>query len=182
VGEWRAVPGWEGLYEVSDEGQVRSLARSLSRVSKGRTQIVHLKERLLTPTPKGNGYVTVALRDRRRDDGNHYVHRLVCEAFRGPPPADCEVAHFDGDRMNNEASNLPRLENARDKQRQGVQLKGEEMWNARLTEDQVILAITAKKGIRALARKFGVNPSTLSCARSGRSWRYLREEANNFRP
>lgn len=85
---WKAVPGYGGLYEVSDLGRVRSYARGTAR--------------LLRPGIASHGYPTVALgRGKSRT-----VHSLVAEAFLGPRPAGQEVCHRDGDRANPALSNL----------------------------------------------------------------------------
>jgi hypothetical protein len=102
---WRAVPGREGEYEVSDIGRVRSLPRE-------RTRGGVLKMPLST-----RGYRRVNLRGKAV-----HVHQLVLEAFVGPKPAGLEARHLDDDRLNNLASNLAwgtRKENYDDAVRHG---------------------------------------------------------------
>lgn len=96
--EWRPIAGQEGRYEVSDEGQVRSL----DRVTRGRL----FRGQVLSPAPNPAGYLTVAL--LRIDGGSitQRVHRLVAEAFLGPRPAGMHTCHNDGDQKNNAAANL----------------------------------------------------------------------------
>lgn len=105
---WKPVPGYEGLYEVSDQGRVRSFARSVSG-------------RLLKPGKASNGYFTVCLgRGKSRT-----LHSLVAEAFIGPKPIGQEVLHEDGTRTNNCVSNLrygTRADNIRDAVKQGTWL------------------------------------------------------------
>ena len=91
--EWRAVPGFEGFYQVSSLGRVMSLPRPYCR---GRI----LKERL---TPKG--YVQVALSVNGKVT-YHYVHRLVMAAFDKPCPEGLEVLHLDDNPRNNARTNL----------------------------------------------------------------------------
>lgn len=100
--EWRPVVGHEGLYEVSDLGQVRSLDRvvllrdGLTRRVKGRV----LKQRV------GQLYPVVGL-SRNGIDRKWLVHRLVCEAFHGVKPPEAEVVrHLNGIHTDNRASNL----------------------------------------------------------------------------
>jgi hypothetical protein len=176
MAEWRPVLGREGLYEVSSEGAVRSVPRVLMR-SNGIPQTV--RGRVLRQYLGNHGYWVVSLR-HNNESIPVCVHRLVCEAFHGPRPEGYEVAHNDGCRTNGRADNLrwaTRLENIRDKATHGTQPRGEQIYNARLTEDQARQALAAKKGIRALARQFGVHPSTLTSIRIGKSWRHLREAA-----
>jgi hypothetical protein len=95
---WRDVVGYEGLYEVSDLGRVRSV----DRVVKGR----RYKGRVLRlNTSNPDGYVRIVLVDggRRRDE---LVHRIMLEAWVGPCPDGCEACHDDGIRSNNKLSNV----------------------------------------------------------------------------
>jgi hypothetical protein len=119
VENWRAVVGFEGLYEVSDLGHVRSLNRivnsfpGLTRVAQGR---------LMRLQPRRSGHLCVGLcRDGRRRLVN--VHRLVLEAFVGPCPDGMECCHNDGDATNNRVENLrwdTRSENFLDRGRHGT--------------------------------------------------------------
>lgn len=104
--EWRAIAGWEGFYEVSNMGRVRSL----DRVSCG----VRVKGRLMKPYPdnKDHPYAMLTLQSggRKGTPGCRIefpmVHKLVLEAFVGPRPPGLEACHNDGDGMNNRLTNL----------------------------------------------------------------------------
>lgn len=111
---WLPVPGYEGLYEVSDLGRVWSISRRdrFDRKWGGYP---------LRPYIGGNGYVMVALtRDGKTRQAT--VHSLVAAAFIGPRPADQEVRHKDGDRARPWLSNLEygtSSDNEHDKVRHG---------------------------------------------------------------
>lgn len=101
--EWRPVVGYEGLYEVSDQGNVRSLDR-----------IIETQSGWSYPHPgcvlkqhrHSNGYFTVGLW-RNNSAKNFTVHQLVAAAFIGPkPPAAEHIRHLDDDKTNNAATNL----------------------------------------------------------------------------
>ena len=99
---WKGIPDWEGYYEVSDMGHVRSLPRVLHR-SNGYQQTIF--GRLLKPRVSAYGHLRVALcRPGRRED--KCIHQLVLTAFVGPCPDGCEACHNDGDHQNNRLSNL----------------------------------------------------------------------------
>lgn len=102
--EWRPVPGYEGFYEVSSMGRVRSLDRTI-RNSLGRLR--HYKGRLIkAPINPGNGYYSVLLY-REGHEKMHSVHRLVLRAFQGEPPQpNMQCCHNDGNPLNNRADNL----------------------------------------------------------------------------
>lgn len=101
--KWAPVPDYEGLYEVSDRGRVRSLDRIVPD-SLGRDRA--LKGRVLTPLKGSKGrHLKVALSDGGKVR-QHYIHRLVLEAFVGPCPEGAEACHYDDDPANNALENL----------------------------------------------------------------------------
>ena len=98
IEEWRPVVGYEGLYEVSNIGRVRSLDRYVK--GKGKSYFLH-KGRVLSPGMKPEGYLVVRLQRR-----TFYIHRLVTEAFIPNPDNLPEVNHKDEDKTNNRVENL----------------------------------------------------------------------------
>lgn len=107
IERWLPVPGYEGSYDVSDKGRVRSVTREVSR-SDGTKQ--KLSGKMLSP---GNHRVDGALSGKKvvslRRDGHakmYYVHRLVLLAFVGQPPHGTEGCHRDDNGANNDLSNL----------------------------------------------------------------------------
>ncbi|MGB0971438.1 MAG: NUMOD4 motif-containing HNH endonuclease [Mycobacterium sp.] len=117
---WRSVVGYEGLYEVSDQGRVRGIDRYVTtrggvRLSRGQ---------ILRPTPivkgsKGRAYHFVNL-SRSSKKARFSVHRLVLTAFVGPCPDGMEGCHNNGDASDNRIANLrwdTRANNGADKRR-----------------------------------------------------------------
>lgn len=102
--EWRPVPGYEGRYEVSDHGRVRSLGFYSNNRWGTRTW---RKGRVLSASPNAKGYPCVALADGAGSLSNARVHRLVLSAFAGePPPGKPHGLHEDDDKGNNRLENL----------------------------------------------------------------------------
>lgn len=102
---WRGVVGYEGQYEVSNFGRVRSLSRVFYD-SIGRLR--PFPGQLLAASPNSDGYPRVTLPDPSRPLGQVIVliHQLVLTAFVGPCPLGMECCHGDGDRANNRLTNL----------------------------------------------------------------------------
>ncbi len=102
--EWRDIPGFEGRYQVSSCGQVKSLEREV-RIRSGKTRPI--AERILRPVKAGSGYLAVHLRPAGGPDFKRfYIHRLVATAFFGQGPEGYEVNHKDENKENNAVSNL----------------------------------------------------------------------------
>ena len=101
--EWLDIAGYEGLYQVSNIGRVKSLERIVIRKD-GSEQ--HRKERILKPSINDDGYLRVNLYDSSGKIKAFKVHRLVCEAFHENPKNKPCVNHIDENKTNNTASNL----------------------------------------------------------------------------
>ena len=100
---WRNIPGYEGFYEVSNLGRVRSLCREIL----GSDGVVQRhRGRFIKGHVKSSGHIEVKLRTGNQSRDRWYVHRLVALAFVGPCPEGMEVCHYDGDPANNELGNL----------------------------------------------------------------------------
>jgi hypothetical protein len=94
------VLGYEGFYEVSNYGNVRSIKRLIIR-SDGRKRTIKQKLKEGTHT---KGYKRISLVDKNGFYKNHYVHRLVLSNFLFD--SNLYVDHIDGDKTNNKLSNL----------------------------------------------------------------------------
>lgn len=116
---WLPVIGLEGLYEVSDQGDVQSLDRWVRCGQWGRRLVAGQR---MTPQPLNGGHLFVYLSDGSGGKRGFLVHRMVLEAFVGPCPDGMEALHWDDDPFNNKLTNLrwgTRSENMRDKVRNG---------------------------------------------------------------
>lgn len=131
--KWLPIPNYEGFYEVSKNGDVRSVDRIL-KINNNATRL--FKGKIISALPNKNlQYLQVHLwKDNKKE--NLYVHRLVAKAFI-PNPLDLpEVNHIDGNRLNNSVSNLEwcdRAGNARHAVETGL-LK----YSNRLTEEEFL--------------------------------------------
>jgi hypothetical protein len=157
---WKPVVGYEGLYEVSDQGRVRSLRTGM----------------IMSNSPhKSLGYVLYKLsaNGRRKD---WYGHALVLSAFVGPRPTGSECRHLNGIRNDNRLLNLAwgtSAENDEDRRAHGTLPQGEAHANAKLSELDVKL-IRASYGTQAsIAKKYNVSQSLVSMIKSGARWAHL---------
>lgn len=100
---WLPIKGFEGLYEVSDTGLVRSIDRSYYSKD-GQFHFYKGKLKAILPN-KNVKYLQVELYKNNKSH-HRYVHRLVAEAFIDNPENLPEVNHIDGNRQNNVVSNL----------------------------------------------------------------------------
>ena len=98
---WKDIPDYEGYYQVSNLGGIKSLDRV---VPKKNGVIYRVKERILKPSKNGRGYLRVDLNEKTKT-----VHVLVAIAFLGHKPdgtMKIVVDHIDNDRLNNIVDNL----------------------------------------------------------------------------
>ncbi len=95
--EWRPIPGHEGTYQISADGQVFSVPRI--RPNGHRYGGIILK-------PSGKKYLQVSLAVLGVTPQIRGIHELVDAAFLGPRPEGSQIRHLDGDRRNNTVANL----------------------------------------------------------------------------
>lgn len=96
---WKPIAGYEGYYEVSNKGRVRSLGRIKRN---GR----RANPRMLNPKKQHNGYLNVHLFDADGACKSFKIHRLVAAAFLSNPEGKAQVNHKDGNKANNFVENL----------------------------------------------------------------------------
>lgn len=103
---WKAIPGWEGVYEVSSEGQVRSILHWVTQTNRWGTQMTSLRRgAVLGQRLNTRGYLCVGLNGGKRNTAAR-VHQLVALAFLGPRPQGLYVLHNNGIQTDNRAINL----------------------------------------------------------------------------
>lgn len=171
---WKPVLGYEGLYEVSSRGRVRSLERKCRRKDGVTITIYGRMMRIQTDT---YGYAVVHI-SKGGKHKTHRVHQMVLEAFDRPKPKELHGAHNNGNRKDNRIENLrwdTPSNNHRDRHRHGTDTRGERNANAKLTTEQVraMRRKYADGGLtyRELADSYGVSYSAVGHAIAGRTWK-----------
>lgn len=169
---------YEDLYEVSDQGRVRSFDKTVIR---GKGAAVFLPARVIAQFRIGRfrNYWGVTLhRGGRRKVC--MVHRLVGEAFLGPLPEGLTTRHGAAGSLDNRLVNLSygtQAQNNADKFRDGSHPVGSETGNAKLTE-AIVLECRARVAagtstVSDLARHLGISNQSMSKAVRGLTWRHI---------
>lgn len=180
VERWLPVPGWEGFYEVSSLGRIRSLPRRTVTGIRG--------GHLLKPTINPRGYYFVVLK-RPGEHSTRQVHRLVLEAFAGSCPPGMEGRHGPNGKLDNRASELcwgTKSENyGLDRARDGTSNRGERCGSAKLTAEIVTECkrrYAAGESQATLAAEFGVAEPAVSRAINGITWSHIADDCEEIRP
>lgn len=182
---WKPVVGYEGKYEVSSEGRVRSISRWHTVIQQGNPVRKPIKGRVLKDADDGIGYRLVNLRGGS-NDGTVRVHQLVALAFFGYPPGDIgptkwQVNHKDGNKANNHLSNLEwvtHLGNMQHASRTGLVERGEDRDCAKLTRNKVVdIRRRVAEGEKQcdLAEEYEVSRATVCCVVKGTRWGHVKE-------
>lgn len=176
--EWRDVVGYEGYYQVSDTGKVKSLKR-ITRNNFYSNQIKH--DFILKPNTDRGNYKYVAL-SKNAKTKSIKVHTLVLIAFVGPKPKGMCCRHIDGSRDNNNKHNLcwgTYKENQHDRRIHGTDryFKGEEHPAAKLTEKDVLeirkLYEDSQNTKVELAEKYNVSRENIYRIVNHLTWKHI---------
>ena len=168
--EWRDIEGYEGLYQVSDQGRVKSFKWN--------------KERFLKPSMDKDGYLLVNLCAGGKPK-TLKVHRLVCEAFHENPDNKPQVNHVNEDKTDNRACNLEwctRIENmnfgTRNSRAGKAIAKANSKQTGQYTLDMELIKVWPSA--REAERKTGFDQSTISKVARGKYkqaygyiWKYI---------
>lgn len=173
---WKDVVGYEGRYQVSSLGRIKSFPNQRRHC-----------ELIMKPTPHvKSGHLVVNL--HRTDVGKHsvkmfYLHRLILEAFEGPAPAGMIGCHNDGDVNNNHyPSNLrwgTYQSNQLDREKHGTSNIGEQNPRAKLNSEKVAKIkrrLADGESYAELAVEFGVSRATVHGIREGKVWEKVEME------
>ena len=171
---WKPVVGYEGLYEVSDLGNVRSCDQVLPHWRGGfrKRPGKQLSFRL------SFGYKRVDLNHKRKRK-SFYVHRLVAAAFIGPLPEGQEVRHKNGIRVDCRACNLhygTHKQNCEDRDKHGTTARGSAHGRVLLEPNDVHeIRSHLSNGAteHSLALLFNVSRATIHSIRSGQTWQHV---------
>ena len=175
---WKSVPGYEGLYEVSNLGTIKSLDRIVPDKTYGTRTLVG---RVLRYTTDSRGRCSVAL-SRDNKPIKKVIHLIVAEAFLGPRIKGIEVCHTDGNPANNQASNLrygTHKSNMEDMVAHNRSNRGERSPQAVINEAQAAkikaLRLT-KMTYKEIAAALSLTFDQVRCVCVGRTWHWVQPQ------
>jgi hypothetical protein len=175
---WRPIAGYEGLYEASSFGRIKSLPRSWL----GNFGVRASKTKILKQSEQSGGYLNVSL-SKDNKAKTYTVHKLVAIAFHGEGGDRRAVRHLDGNTKNNQPCNLQwgtYSENEADKALHGTAPIGEKNPFAKLTEAtvrEIRSRIANGEGVRTVADSFGISKVHASQIAAGKRWGHIPMEA-----
>lgn len=177
--EWRTIPGYEGQYEASSFGRVRSLDRVITYRNRwGTMTSYHKPGRILRPETNNHrgGYRYVNLHD-----GGQRLRRvagLVASAFLGPRPLGKQVRHLNGTSSDDRLSNLQYgtpAENAADKELHGTATRGETHVSSVLSEEDVrhIRSLRGELTQNAIGLQYQISQQHVANIQLNKRWAHV---------
>jgi hypothetical protein len=177
---WKDIKDYEGHYQVSNIGRVKSLARV---VEIRKTIFGNKKEIFLKPTKNRKGYLTVKLckkSDEVCSEKSKIIHRLVANEFLENPFSKPQVNHINGIKDDNRVENLEWATGSENvihalANNLKISQKGSEHGNSKLTENEVleIRAIGRTKTLKEVAKIYNVDMSLISLILLEKAWKHL---------
>lgn len=169
--EMKGIPGYDGLYVISDEGAVFGIKSGSGR------RLGRLKSYVNPRT----GYECIQLTDDNGNKKSYSVHKLVCLTYIGQKPDGKEINHKDNNKLNNKLNNLEYVthsENVMKSFQMGRPVvtpdqKGEAHAKARLTNNDIYEIRGSSKSIKELSVKYGVCTRHINYIKSGTRWSHL---------
>lgn len=180
---WKDIKGYEGAYQVSTMGQVRSLDRSLVIKSrKGNDYHYKMRGRILKQAITNAGYLTVELNLQGKKPKRLTTHRLVALSFIPNTENKSSVNHIDFNKLNNIIENLEwvthseNMKHCFDNNRHpGSGLKGSQMHTSKINEKQAKEIREQKGSISGLelAKKYGVSHTIIYGIWNDKIWKHV---------
>lgn len=172
---WTDIHGYEGRYQVSNFGRVKSLPRTF-KAKRGGQRVVAGK--ILATNPNKKGYQVFSIvKDGKRNTLN--VHSLVAQYFVDGRKPGLQVNHKDGDKSNNYFKNLEWVTQS-ENMRHSIDVLGKSFANgenhgrSKLTQSDVNDIKEMLSGgckLRLVAEKFGVSIGAISLIKNGKNWK-----------
>jgi hypothetical protein len=176
---WKDIPGYEGYYQASDMGRIKSVDREVSYLS-GKNKV-----------PRTDFHKSVIKSTRPRKDGYHQVnlskdskkvcplvHHIIAETFLGQRPFNLDVCHNNGNRDDNRLKNIrydTRKNNFADELIHGTRPRGEKQGSSKLTEGQIYEILKDNRTQKEIAKDYGIGQGHVSRIKRRVRWQHLQE-------
>lgn len=175
---WKDVFGYEGIYQVSDFGRIKSLDRIRCNGKSYKGKILKPWKSKYNDTDKYRLVISLVKSGKRK---HFYIHQLVLNAFIGPCPKEMEICHNNGNGENNNLNNLrydTRKNNHKDKMGHGTHLYGSKVPTSKLNELQVrIIKKLLEYGNlthKEIGEIFGVTRECISRISRNETWKHIK--------
>ena len=171
--EWKWIKGYEGLYQISNLGNLKSFLKDKDGYFRSNVD-------------KNGWYLTVNLYDELRRMKTYRIHRLVAEAFIGEIPKGYHVHHKDGNKQNNNVNNLEWV-TARENMQHAfdtnlcIGIFGENSHLSKITNLEALAVcrlIMDRKSNAEISEELGISEKTIQHIRHGESWKSI---SKNFK-
>lgn len=181
---WKEVEGYEGVLEISNLGNGRTLNRDFNGIGFcGSKTTQTTKGQPCRRNIKRNGYVQFAVRAFGIRKW-FLVHRLVALVFIPNPNNYGFINHKDGNKENNHYSNLEWTTSKRNMihaHENGLCRIMEKHYKVKLNKDQVREILESNLSQKNLASKYGVSRSTIYAIKRGKTWKYINNPEAEFK-
>lgn len=176
---WKDIKDYEGFYQVSNKGDVKSIDRTITRLYKGSLIKQKCKGIILASNLDryGRPYVTLSRENIKK---SYKVHRLVISTFIGSCPDGMECCHSDDNCKNNQIENLRwdyHKENEKDKINNGKSGKGEKNGMSKLKNEDVLLIkkliLEGKHTNVQISKIFAISEHHVCDIKNKRRWKHI---------
>lgn len=136
---WKDIPGYENLYQASNLGQIKSLAKKIPVNNHGKKTVHSFPEKILKPEITWNNRLRVVL-SKNKVHKRWSVHKLIALTFIPEDPKRPHINHKDGNPQNNKVENLERCTRSENEQhalKTGLRKSGADHAVSKLTWEQV---------------------------------------------
>ena len=169
---FKDILGYEGLYQVSNLGKVKSTERKAKHWRGG---LLTVKSRIMKPFTSKCGYLIVSI-SKNSIDNKFLIHRLVSNAFIPNPYNKPQVNHINGIKTDNKVSNLEwatTSENSLHAFKNNLKAKGQNRTQSKLTNKEVLEIRHSNLRNIELSRLYNISKSIISGIQKGRLWKHV---------
>ena len=169
---WKDIESYEGIYQVSNYGKIKSLKRNV--LMKGKFNYFK-EEKILNPSTHKNGYLAIGLTKENKTK-TFKVHRIVALHFIDNFLNKPEINHIDSDKSNNNVLNLEWCTSKENKEhavKNKLNAFGEKSSGSKLTEKEVLEIRESNLSPTELSEKYKVNKGSISSIKNRKTWNHI---------